>query len=222
MVLLVSMALAACTSGQSGGGKATNGEENESATKVLADAKAAMAQARCFHIDVTQKSPGTSLNLVLSRGRGGGTVTASGATLNVVVASGFVYVKANAASWQKLLNNASEAQLVANRWIKAPASNPDFSGFAGFGDDASFLDGIKPQGSLSKRAGTTDVNGQPAVVLVDSTGSLLYIADTGPPYMLSVKNTAGSSGGASSGTFDEFGTAVIPSVPAGAISLPGS
>jgi hypothetical protein len=40
--------------------------------------------------------------------------------------------------------------------------------------------------------------------------------------MLSINDTAKSSGGAGTVTFDEFGTAVVPSVPSGAIALPTS
>jgi len=220
--VLLASTLAACSGGGSNGGTAANGEESKPAAQVLTDAKAAMAHTGSFHVLLTQNDQGslTSLDLVLSRNRGGGTVTASGATLDIVVSGGLVYVKASAASWQKLLNNTSEAQLVANRWIKAPASNPNFSGLAGFGDESSFLDAIKPQGSFTKRSGTTVVNGRNAVALVDSTGSILYVAASGPPYMLRVSNTAGSSSAGSSGTFGEFGTAVVPAVPVGAISLP--
>jgi hypothetical protein len=212
--------LAGCTTG----GQATNGEQNKPASQVLTDAKAAMTQASSFHVSGSANGQGSpeSLDLALSPSRGGGSVTVSGATLDIVVSGGFVYIKANAASWQKLLNNASEAQLVADRWIKSSASNSDFSGFANFGDSKKLLDGMKPEGSVSKRPGTTDINGKKAVALVDSTGSVLYIADVGSPYMLSMNDTARSSGGASTVTFDEFGTAVVPSVPTGAISLPTS
>jgi hypothetical protein len=222
--ILLASILAGCASGQSAGGQATNGEQNKPAAQVLADAKTAMAQASSFHVSGTANAQGTpeSVNLLLSPSRGGGTVTISGATLDLVVSGGFVYIKANATSWQALLSNASESQLLADKWIKSPVSNPNFSDLASFGDVTKLLNGMKPEGSVSKRPGTTSVNGKKAVALVDSTGSVLCIADVGPAYMLSINDTAKSSGGAGTVTFDEFGTAVVPSVPSGAIALPTS
>lgn len=206
------------------GGAASNGEEAKSATQVLADAKAAMGRASSFHVSgrFSQQGSAISVDLNLSPQRGGGTVTVSGATLNVVVAGGTIYLKADQRSWQKLTNSTSEAQLLAGRWIKAPTSSPDFSELASVADEKQLLGGITPEGSMTKRPGTTDWNGQPTVVLADSTGSTIYVAATGPPYILYARNTSKSQGGQGSVTVDQYGSAAVPAVPTGAISLPGS
>ena len=206
------------------GGASSNGEAAKSASQVLTDAKAAMGRASSFHVSghFAQQGSSIAIDLNLSRQRGGGTVSVSGATLDVVVSAGTIYLKADQQSWQKLTNSTSEAQLLAGRWIKAPTSNPDFSELAGVADETQLLSGITPEGSMTKRPGTTDWNGQSTVVLVDSTGSTLYVAATGPPYILYAQNTSRSQGGQGSVTLDQYGTASVPPVPSGAISLPGT
>ena len=206
------------------GGASSNGEEAKPANQVLADAKAAMGRATSFHISgqFAQQGSAIAVDLNLSPQRGGGTVTVSGATLDVVVAGGTIYLKADQKSWQKLTNSASEAQLLAGRWIKAPSSNPDFAGLASVADEKQLLGGITPEGSMTKRAGTTDWNGQPTVVLADSTGSTIYVAATGAPYIVYARNTSKSQGGQGTVTIDQYGSAPVPAVPTGAISLPGS
>lgn len=206
------------------GGASSNGEAARSATQVLADAKAAMGRASSFHVSghFAQQGTNIAIDLNLSPHRGGGTVTVSGATLDVVVSGTTIYLKADRQSWQKLTNSASEAQLLAGRWIKAPTSNPDFSELASVADQKQLLGGITPEGSMTKRSGTTDWNGQPTVVLVDSTGSTIYVAATGAPYILYAQNTSRSQGGQGSVTLDQYGSASVPAVPSGAISLPGT
>ena len=206
------------------GGASSNGEEAKSATQVLTDAKAAMGRASSFHVNghFTQQGSAISIDLNLAPQRGGGTVTVSGATLDIVVAGGTIYLKADQKSWQKLTNSASEGQLLAGRWIKAPTSNPDFSDLASVADEKQLLGGITPEGSMTKRPGTTDRNGQPTVVLADSTGSTIYVAATGAPYILYARNSSKSQGGQGSVTIDRYGSAPVPAVPTGAISLPGS
>ncbi|HET6809663.1 MAG TPA: hypothetical protein VFH50_01475 [Acidimicrobiales bacterium] len=206
------------------GGAASNGEEAKSATQVLTDAKAAMGRASSFHVSghFTQQGSAIAIDLNLSPQRGGGTVTVSGATLDEVVAGGTIYLKADEKSWQKLTNSASEAQLLAGHWIKAPTSNPDFTDLASVADEKQLLGGITPEGSLTRRPGTTDWNGQSTVVLADSTGSTIYVAATGAPYIVYARNTSKSQGGQGSVTIDQYGSAPVPAVPTGAISLPGS
>ena len=224
MTLVVVALLVAAVCGACGGGTSSNGEEKKSATQVLADAKAAMLKASSFHVagHTVDSGQTTVLDLTLSPTRGGGSITTDGATMQLVVGGGEVYLKADQASWRKLGGSsmtAAAAQLVADRWVKAPTTNPDFRDLANIGDLKGFLsEGLKPEGQVSKQAVTT-VNGKHAVPLVDATGSTLYIAASGLPYALKIDDTAKSSGGAGTVTFDHYGNATIPAVPTGAIDL---
>jgi hypothetical protein len=197
-----------------------SGEESKTAAQVWADARTAMKDARSFHVLGHEDQGGTaiSLNLSMSPGRGGGSIQLPGVTMEMVLAAGTVYIKADQKSWLKLTNSKATAELVANRWIEAPVTNSDFSSFADLADSRKFIGGLTGQGKISKLSGTATWGGQKAVVLVDATGNKLYIADTGAPFMLAIQDQ--SKGQTGSLKFTDFGDAPMPAVPKDAISLP--
>ncbi len=121
-------------------------EQGKTARQVIVASETAMKDVKSFHVVgmVGSKSAATSFSLSLSATGGGGEVSVPGATLKLVVAAGTVYIKANEASWLKLTGSRSTAQLVANRWIKAPASNADFSSFAALTITTDFVAGFFP------------------------------------------------------------------------------
>src|ERR1700722_1275520 len=102
--------------------------QGKSAAQIAAAAESAMKHVKSFHVEGVIAP--LTMNLSLSATGGGGSITESGATLEIVVAKGTVYIKADAKSWAKLTGSKSIGNLVANKWIKAPASNSDFSDFA--------------------------------------------------------------------------------------------
>jgi len=224
IAVLVIAVVIAFVCGACGGGNSSNGEEKKPATQILADTKAAILKAKSFHISGQSVDSGktTALDVTLSPTRSGGSITSDGATLQLVVGGGEVYMKADQASWRKLggsAMSAAAAQLVADRWVKAPTTNADFKDLAKIGDLKSFLnEGLQPEGQVSKHAVTT-VDGKRVLPLVDGTGSTLYIAATGPPYVVKIDNTAKASGGAGTLTFDHYGNAAIPAIPNGAVDL---
>ena len=181
-----------------------------------------MVQAKSFHVlgHDHQGATSISINVSMSPGRGGGSIEEPGVVMQLVLAKGAVYIKADEKSWLKLTGSQTTAQLVANRWIEAPVTNSDFSSFAELADSRKFIGSLTGQGHISKLAGTTSWDGHTTVVLVDATGSKLYIADTGAPYMLDVQDQASAGGG--SLRFTDFGTAPMPAVPTNAIKLPGT
>jgi hypothetical protein len=197
-------------------------DQAKSAAQIFAGAQSAMAHASSFHVlgHIDFNGTAESLNLSLSRHGGGGSLEVSGATMQIVVAAGTVYIKADEKSWLILTKSQSIAQLVADRWIKAPETNADFASFAELTITQRFVGQLMSgSGKLTKLAGTTRVDGREAVVLADSGGNKVYIAATGTPYLLRVSGQGGSSSG--SLNFSDFGTAPMPAVPVHAISLPG-
>lgn len=64
----------------------------------------------------------------VSKRGGGGTLTEMGATVQLVSTTNFTYIKAGAASWEKLMHNDAGAQLIADRWLKVRTADPLYSG----------------------------------------------------------------------------------------------
>ena len=109
-------------------GSVNAAEDSKTAAQVWADAKAAMVRAKSLHVLGHDDQQGTdvSVNLSMSPGRGGGSIQEPGVVMELVLAKGIVYVKADEKSWFKLTHSQSTAELVANRWIEAPVTNAGF------------------------------------------------------------------------------------------------
>jgi hypothetical protein len=180
-------------------------EQGKNASQIVADSETAMKDVKSFEVVGTTgaKATASSFSLSLSPTGGGGEISVPGATLEIVVAAGTVYVKANEASWLKLTGSESTAQTVADHWIKAPASNSAFSDFADLTISTDFVTEFFPSaGAHMSTVGTITV----------------YVAALGRPYMLYVqgKNLKDLL------TFSHFGDAPLPAVPKGAVGLPAT
>jgi hypothetical protein len=197
-------------------------EQGKNASQVIADSETAMKEVKSFEVVGTVGGKGTasSFSLSLSGTGGGGEISVPGATLEIVVAKGTAYIKANEASWLKLTGSQTTAQTVANHWIKAPATNSDFSNFADLAISTDFVTEFFPNAGthMSKASDAVTVHSKKTIVLTDPEGDSLYVAAVGPPYMLYVqgKNLQDLL------TFSHFGDAQLPAVPKNAIALPGS
>jgi hypothetical protein len=217
LVALLSVPLAATEA------RADNATQHtETAAQIYAGAEKTMLAARNFHTLGRFNDGGTliSLNLSMSPAGGGGSVQLPGVTMDLVVAAHTVYVKADEKSWLKLTKSQPTAELVADRWIKAPASNADFSSFAQLTDSKTFITQLlSGQAKFSLLPGAGNWGGHKALVLTDPQGDRLYVAEGTAPYLLHVQGQGGGSSGYI--TFSDFGTAPMPSVPTDAISLPG-
>ncbi len=218
LVALLAAPLAAAT-----GATSHAGEQNRTATQIVADAKAAMLGAKNFHVRgvINDGGTATSLNLSMSPGGGGGSVQLPGVTMEIVVAAHKVYIKADEKSWLKLTGSKPTAELVADRWIEASASNADFSSFADLTDSKTFMSQLTSGwAEFSKLPATPNWGGHKSIILTDNQGDRLYVVDSATPYMLHLQGQGGGSSGYM--TFSDFGTAPMPNIPAGAISFPTS
>jgi hypothetical protein len=106
---------------------------------------------------------------------------------------------------------------LAGRWLKTTTANQDFADLTNLLDISKLASALTPSGALTKGAPTTF--NKVAVVPLHDTGAkggTLYVAATGKPYMIAVRG-----GGTEPGTvtFSQYGTAKVPSPPAGAINL---
>jgi hypothetical protein len=217
--LVVSAALLSSCSSSPG----DNGEVAKSPQGVLSDAVAAMNSATSFrfHGASSLVSGAETFDLTFSDTRSGGTIKEPGATLSVVIGGRAIYLRASLKSWETLLNSTSEAQRIANKWIKVSASNGSFSGLAELGSKAKFVQSLKFS-SPHKKSGAQSVtfHGQNAVTLVDASGSELYVAATGLPYVLGLTEAPSTKAGAIVGEFSDFDAATPPPIPTGAVNLP--
>ncbi|HTT91000.1 MAG TPA: hypothetical protein VMF65_15705 [Acidimicrobiales bacterium] len=217
LVVFLAAPLAAVT------GAASHPEQSKPAAQIFADSEKAMLGAKNFHVvgSITQGGQDTTLNLTISPSGGGGSVGLPGVTMEIVVAGHNVYVKADEKSWLKLTGSKATAELVANRWIEAPASNADFADFAQLTDSKSFIDQVgSGKSQVSKFPVTARWGGRKAIILTDTEGDRLYVADGPTPYMLHIQG--GSSGASGYMTFTDFGTAPVPTIPVNPINFPNS
>jgi len=214
-LLLAAALVASCS-----GGSSSNGEAAKPPNQVLADAKAATAAASSVHVAGSATSNGTpiKLDLVAAHGRGGGTVSESGATFRVILAGTKVYLRAAAADWDKLTGSSSAGQLFGDKWIQTTTANKDFADLANLVDISKLVDGFTPTGTVTKKP-VTKFNGTTVLPLLDSGGNqgTLFVAATGKPVIVGVTNN--SAGNAGSIVFNGYGSATAPSPPSGAINL---
>jgi hypothetical protein len=220
-------ALAAATlvltaAGGSPGGvtSSSNGEIKKSAARIFSDARKATEAAPTMQaVGSIRESGGvTSFNLILGQHSGGGTLSAGGATFQIVVDVPRLYLKAGVATWTKL-TNGTLAQLLANRWIQTTSSDQDFGPLAQVVEVRSLIGQFTFKGAVTKGAVTT-YRGHAAIPIVNYQDNkkqgTIYVAATGLPYLL-----GGVAQGSETGSlnFSDFGTAKVPAAPKDALNL---
>lgn len=170
---------------------ATNGIASQSPLAILAAATSAIDGVSAVHVAGSGVENGRSLSLDLNlvAGKGGeGTVALGGLSFQFVVIGGEAYMKASAAFWKRYAN-AAIAQLVENRWFKAPTAG-DFSSFTEFSNIRELFGGLTGSHGTLVKGRLTTVRAQSVIPLIDKTkGGTLYVAATGKPYPVEFANT---------------------------------
>ena len=172
--------------------QSTNGEAARAPSRILADAVAALREVQGYELDgdVTEGRRHMRIKLISdSRNALEVAVAIDNTAIEVLRLPSALYMRGNAAFWRPHLG--TRANLLAGRWIQTPAA----SGASLLGSLREFEPGIlarcltEDHGTLS-HAGTTTINGQPAVVIRDA-GNLpgtqpttIAVAASGPPYPL--------------------------------------
>ncbi|MGD0811265.1 MAG: hypothetical protein ABSA91_16385 [Acidimicrobiales bacterium] len=190
------------------------------AAQIFEDAKQVTTRATDFHVLGSFNSSGFTemFDLNVSPVGGGGTVEFSRVTVSMVLASGALYVKANARGWQVLGASEQKAGLMANKWIREPRASPEYS-FAQFAESTQLVRTITSGISgLAELRGTTIVEGKRARVLTDSEHDKIYVASVGTPYLLRFQG--GGDGSSGSISFSGFGHSSVPTAPAHWTNLP--
>ena len=216
-MLLLPLLAAALLAGCGSSGSKSNGESSKTADQIVADAKAAVADATSVHIAGAGSANGTTLaldlHLVADKG-GEGRVTANGITFDMVRIEDTAYFKADASFWKNFGPSAA-ALLLQGRWLKAPANTGQLATFTPLTDiDKLFNALLGSHGTLAKGDETT-INGQPAIAVNDTTqGGTLYVATTGKPYPLAVQKS-----GKGRIDFTEWDEPHTITAPSGAVDL---
>jgi hypothetical protein len=170
---------------------ATNSITSQSPSAILAAATSAIDGVSTVHVAGSGVSNGTSLSLDLHlvAGKGGeGTVALGGLSFQFVVIGNEGYFKASLAFWKRY-TNATIAQLVQNRWFKAPTDG-DFASFAEFANVHALFSGLLGSHGTLMKGQLTTVRAQRVIPLIDKTGGgTLYVAATGRPYPVEIANT---------------------------------
>jgi hypothetical protein len=124
------------------------------------------------------------LELSLVRGRGAtGSMSQGDTEFELTVVDDEVYLKGSDAFYRQIGGDAA-VQLLSGRWLQVPATDDDFRSIAQFGDMEILLrQALDPESDRVTAGEVTDVDGQPALPL-SSTDGTLYVATTGEPLPL--------------------------------------
>ncbi len=202
---------------------ADNGVGALTATEILKKAADAAAKADSVTIKgaITQGGETVGLNLAVARNAADGTITIKGADVQLRLVGDTLFLKGSIEMWAALGSQGDAVSaLVADKWFSVPLdSTKDASGLSSFGQfankDGLFQSLLTPTGAVTV-SGTSEVNGQPVVLLSSKKGTLA-IATTGEPYPIQIKG----SGTDGTGTIDfiNWNGPVNAVKPAGVVDL---
>jgi hypothetical protein len=168
---------------------ATNGVDKLSATEIVSKMQAAAGAATSVH--VAGKSGTTSIDLKMGAGSADGTVGLGAGNVEIVRIGEQLYLKGDKAFWTQSAS-ASVAGVVAGKYVKI--SGTQAAQYALFTRMSDFFgQALKPSGTVTKGAVTT-IDGQRAIGLIDTDGSVLYVALDGPPLPIKTTNTGSDAG----------------------------
>ena len=219
-VLLTAGSLAGASTGcGSSSSSSSNGVASKSPEQIVTDTKAAAASAKSVHLAGSIVSRGTPITLdldVLAGSGARGRLSENGLGFELIDTAGTVYIKGSAAFYRRV-GGAAAATLLQGKWLKAPASSPEFASISTLTDLGTLIDTtLSGHGTLSKGA-TTTIKGTKVIGITDvQKGGTLYVATSGPPYPIEITKS-GASGGTV--TFDHWNEPLTIKAPAGAIDI---
>ena len=195
----------------------------KSPSQLLAASVAAAKSASSVHIvaaGIPDGAQSISLDLRLTAGKGGGgRMTIGSDAVDIVVLRPFVYFKAGAKFWKKYgRSSAAVVQLLADRWVKMSASNPNFAPLVGLTDISAFIDNLASEHGKLTAGGTKTISGKAAVGIRDtakSGGGTLWVAASGAPFPLELTQ----AGGAGYVDFEDWNASVHVKAPASSVDF---
>ena len=220
-LVLTAALLAGCgSSGSSNPTAKPNGEASRPAARVLADAKAAATNASSAHVSGSLKSDGTpiTLDLSMARGKGAtGSMSTNGLKFDLVRIGDTLYIRGSDAFLKRFAGTAV-AQLLHNRWLKAPATRGRLSSLAPLTSISGLFSVISSHHGTLANDGQTTYNGAKVIAIRDtSDNSKLYVAATGKPYPVAL--AGGKKGQSGAVAFEDWNKPVSLSTPSDALDI---
>ncbi len=193
-LLLALAGLAGCGGGSS---SSSNGVASKSPEQIVEASKAAAAKAASVHVTgstISENKP-ISLDMELVAGKGAkGHISIEGLRIDIIELEHAFYLNGSPAFYSRVAGPAA-AQLLEGKWLKAPTSSGNFASLTKLTDLGTVIDSSLASHGALEHAGTSTVDGQPAVGVKDTAkGGTLYVATTGAPYPLQISK-GGKEGG---------------------------
>jgi hypothetical protein len=216
LVLLIPQgaALAGCGSSSHG-----NGVASKPPREILAAAQAASDSASSVHvsgsIEGARAHESFDIEILATRGSRG-TVTVGGASFELLEAAGTVYVRGDAAFYERI-GGKEAARRLEGRWLKAPATDPKLQPLLRLSDLHSLISVSLAGHTGLTSAGTSVVDNVRVVGVRDpAKGETVYVATNGPAYPIEI-----SKSGLGGGTIvlDRWNAPVLLVPPAHAIDI---
>jgi hypothetical protein len=172
-----------------GAGLVACGGDGKSLTSLSADeifekTKAAVAAAKSVHAagDTIDRGTTFKLDLQVSETGSTGTLTAEGATIEMLFAGDAFFIKADKESWTALTRNAALGEVLEGRYVKVPTTAHELADLRGFVDWDMFVQEEIMKDGLTTKGETKSINGEEAIALIDTqSGWTLWIPVEGKP-----------------------------------------
>jgi hypothetical protein len=190
---------------------ADNGIAGLPAAEILAKANDAFTRADSVHVKGGGFSEGQQFALDIRYGANGavGSLTSNGQTIELLRIGSTVYVKGSAAFWRSIGGNPA-AELLKGRYLKVPASAPNFAEVASFTDLKKTSEQFLATDAEISKGSRKTIRGMDAIGLNSraSGGGTLYVALRGEPYPLQVAPNNGKTDETGSLDFVDYGVPV--------------
>jgi hypothetical protein len=193
LALLAAIVLVLAGCGGGSGGSDDNGVAAKSADEILADTTAAVKEATSVYVHGGGTSEGSplelDLHLVANEG-GAGHVSVGDLSFDIVRIGDTTYFKGDD-DFLTQVGGEAAVQLFHDRWIQAPADSGDLASFTPLTDIEQLFEGVFSGHEDVEKGDETDVNGQPAIEVKDtSSDGTLYVSTEGQPYPLKLASGA--------------------------------
>jgi hypothetical protein len=206
--------LAGCGSSSRG-----NGVASKPPLRILAAAQAAADAATSVHVvgSIEGTRAHESFDIEILAGKGThGIVTVAGASFELIETAGTVYVKGDAAFYERI-GGVKAARRLVGKWLKAPVTDPKLQPLLRLTDLHSLISVSLAGHAGLLSAGTSVVGGVHVVGVGDAAkGETVYVATNGAPYPVEIAKS-GLGGGTI--TLTRWNAPVLLVAPAPAIDI---
>ncbi len=209
-VILVATGGSSKKKGGGGGTSALNGVQNQSGPDALTTARVALRGAKSVHLTGTVPSGSQKirLDITLAGADTAGTLTINNNDVQLIKIGDAVYIKGDPDFLKQYAGGDSSVVGKLNgKWLKAKSTS-DFDDFTLDG----FANTLKDDSSakINQKVTQETLDGKPVVIVSQSDGSRLTIANTGTPYPLALSAKDATQGQISFSDYNKATTIEAP------------